>query len=281
VVPPEFSEAAFWKVVQPNVLPGPPSPMSYTTLVAIEKCPLSWSLLRACYTDFPADRGYPEKVGLATIAGQAVHVALERIAGAVANAGCRSTTGADVVPVLREMGGLTKVLRDASEDVCAKLWVNPRVRHRVGDLASALDRETPGLRERLQSLLGAVGTNIPSSTTEFAGAREPTPFPRGLPAGLHAEVTLRNTDLDWIGKADLITLSDCTCEIADFKTGMESDSHRLQVRIYALLWARDRRVNPNGRLATRLALIYRSSVVDVPAPTAPELVSILKLKTWC
>jgi hypothetical protein len=248
--------------------------MSYTTLEAIEKCPLSWSLLRASYTEFPTYNGYPEKVRLATIAGQAVHVALERITSAVAHAGCRSTTGADVVPVLREMGGLSKVLRDALEDVCAKLWVNPRVRHRVGDLASALDRETPGLRERLQALLGAVGTSISLATTEFAGAREPTPRPRGLSAGLHAEVTLRNAELDWLGKADLITISDHACEIADFKTGMESDSHILQVRIYALLWARDRRVNPNGRLATRLALIYRSSVVDVPAPTVPDLAAL-------
>jgi hypothetical protein len=69
----------------------------------------------------------------------------------------------------------------------------------------------------------------------------------------------------------LLTLSPDRCDITDFKTGEPADEHRFQVRTYALLWSRDKELNPTGRPAARLLLAYPSGDVFVPAPTDDEL----------
>jgi hypothetical protein len=89
--------------------------------------------------------------------------------------------------------------------------------------------------------------------------------------GTFAEVDLRPDNLPWYGRADLLILDDDRCEIVDFKSGRRSDGHLFQIRVYARLWARDRRVNPGGRLPTRLILAYTDGEVEVSAPTAEEL----------
>ncbi|HEX4076774.1 MAG TPA: PD-(D/E)XK nuclease family protein, partial [Candidatus Acidoferrales bacterium] len=74
-----------------------------------------------------------------------------------------------------------------------------------------------------------------------------------------------------MGIADYIGLSENSCEIIDFKSGSAEEDYALQIRLYALLWARDRRLNPEGRLANRLTLSYRTGAVDVPPPSKTEL----------
>jgi hypothetical protein len=61
----------------------------------------------------------------------------------------------------------------------------------------------------------------------------------------------------------LLSISEDDCAITDFKTGERSERHELQVRIYALLWARDNELNPSGRRATRLVLSYSQGEHDV------------------
>jgi hypothetical protein len=80
--------------------------------------------------------------------------------------------------------------------------------------------------------------------------------------------------LGWVGIADLLTLSTKLCEIRDFKTGISKQEHEFQLRVYALLWARDRELNPAARLADKLVLSYGERDVDVPAPTANALRSL-------
>ncbi len=89
--------------------------------------------------------------------------------------------------------------------------------------------------------------------------------------GFYAEVELRASALGWRGFSDLLTLSSARCEIRDFKTGAPKQEHEFQVRTYALLWARDRDLNPNRRLADRLVLSYDEGDTDVPAPSEEEV----------
>ena len=48
----------------------------------------------------------------------------------------------------------------------------------------------------------------------------------------------------------------------------------LELRIYALLWARDREVNPSGRLADQLVLSYNERDVEVLSPSIGGLCSL-------
>jgi len=92
--------------------------------------------------------------------------------------------------------------------------------------------------------------------------------------GSHAEVEIRSSQLGWRGIADLLTISTTTCEIRDFKTGIAREEHECQLRTYALLWARDRELNPHGRLSDRLVLSYQEGDVEVPAPNETLLRSL-------
>jgi hypothetical protein len=94
---------------------------------------------------------------------------------------------------------------------------------------------------------------------------------RPLPAGAYSEIELRAIEICWKGKVDLLVLSPERCEISDFKTGAHDEGHRFQILVYALLWSRDRELNPDGPRADRLVLRYNAEDVEVAAPTNPEL----------
>src|SRR5699024_4734559 len=47
-----------------------------------------------------------------------------------------------------------------------------------------------------------------------------------------------------------------------------------QLRLYALLWHRDRDLNPEQRLANRLSLIYPDGIEEVVPPSITELAQI-------
>jgi hypothetical protein len=81
-------------------------------------------------------------------------------------------------------------------------------------------------------------------------------------------------DPSWLGRVDLLTLSDNECRIVDYKTGAAHDSHEEQVRVYALLWSLDDALNPNGRLATELTVGYPDHDLVVEAPGQAELTAL-------
>ena len=106
--------------------------------------------------------------------------------------------------------------------------------------------------------------------TEASGSGEPRP----LGHGSHPEVMLRAQTMRWSGRADLLTCAPGATEIVDYKTGAPDDSHVEQLRIYALLWFRDRQVNPAARIASRLVVAYPVEDVVVEAPSEEELSSL-------
>ena len=72
-----------WRVQWPNDWPSAPSPMSYSTMRAIETCPLQRSLAHASYPEIWDRKGYPNRAYIGTVVGQVVHQALERITKAL------------------------------------------------------------------------------------------------------------------------------------------------------------------------------------------------------
>src|SRR5205085_3310082 len=70
---------------------------------------------------------------------------------------------------------------------------------------------------------------------------------------------------------DALTLSDASCELVDYKTGIPKPEHEEQIRLYSLLWARDAQLNPTGRTVDRLTLAYPTIDIAVEPPTGSQL----------
>jgi hypothetical protein len=274
-----------WTTRGPTEWPPPPKRMSYTTLRDIETCPLRWSLRQGTYPDAWSGTGYPPSPAGATIAGHVVHEALERIVRAVSAAREAQPAGRDaypntsdpmvlVVEALRALGGISAVLEGVIRETVHGWESNPRLRPRAKELASDLQRQLPALRPRVQHFLNRVDlpwVRPPVGSSAGAPGGDPQKdFARALAPGLYAEVPLINDELGWYGKADLLRVgADVACndsEIVDFKTGLPKPDHALQLRIYALLWAREKRHNPRGRRVRKLTVLYGSGPVEVPAP---------------
>jgi hypothetical protein len=272
-----------WTTQGPTSWPSLPARMSYTTLRDIEACPLRWALRQGEYAGLWTERGYPPSPAGATIAGHVVHVALERIVRAVAatryGLGDERDVGdgdpmALVVGALRSLGGISAVLEGVIRETVSGWESNPRLRPRVKELGNELQRQLPALRPRVQQYLNRVDlsrlTPRQASHRASSGEQEEGAV-RPLIPGLHAEVPLVNDEMGWYGKADLMRIAgeaeaQSGDEIVDFKTGLPKPDHAFQLRIYALLWAREVRRNPSGSRARKLTVLYGGGPVDVPPP---------------
>ena len=280
-----------WTTRGPDAWPSPPNRMSYTALRDIETCPLRWGLRHGEYAGLWSGVGYPPSPAGATIAGQVVHVTLERIVEAVGAA--REAQSGDeamgdpmilVVGALRALGGISAVLEGVIRETVDSWESNPRLQPRAKELASDLQRQLSVLRPRVQHFLNSVDLARIRPGRRDGGVSSRSDVPdnsaRPLAPGLYAEVPLVNDELGWYGKADLLRVSasaaaDDDSEIVDFKTGLPKPDHALQLRIYALLWAREKRRNPTGRRVRKLTVLYGSGPAEVPAPaTDAELESV-------
>ncbi len=265
------SLAPIWRVMEPAEWPAPPEQFSYSQFHELEQCPRRWALSRAMYPDVWGRGGYPPKVFPGTLVGSIVHNALEEIVPALARAGCTSMHDPRVVDVLRELGGIREVLNRQLHRVVQSVAENPRLGVKPEEWVHDLERHIPDMRVRVQSFLSRIELHpslaAVSERTWAAGMGDRRP----LGFGSHPEVDLFVAHLRWMGRADLINLSAHSCEILDFKTGEKKEEHLFQLRVYALLWARDVVVNPTGRLADQLTVSYSDRSVTFPAPSAMEL----------
>jgi PD-(D/E)XK nuclease superfamily len=261
-----MTESHFWTVAEPDVWPEPPERLSYSSFREITACPRRWALGNADYSKSLSVSEYPGRLRKRTIAGQVAHLALQRVAEVLHAAGCVSPNDANVSAALRRVGGISKVLEACGEELIGSHQEDPRAAPYLDQLQDDLVRRLPTLRQTVQGALQRIfGTSETPSEATSTHRRETGP----LGPGFHPEVNLAPSDLPWSGWADAIKLSSEQCEIIDYKTGGEDPAHAKQLRLYALLWARDRRLNPDARLATHLTIVYPgvSRTVDVPDVT--------------
>jgi hypothetical protein len=150
---------------------------------------------------------------------------------------------------------------------------------RLQALVATLTQRIGVLRLDVQAALG-ISWEGSWSTRLIADQGEPRRQPLGY--GRHSEVWLAPESIPVVGRADLIRLDEQECEIVDYKTGEPDASHSEQLLEYSLLWARDRVVNPSGRLATQLGIVYGAGLHRVPAPSLATLADIERaLKKRC
>ena len=260
---------AIWTVRRPRALGQAPEWMSFHFLTEAEQCPRSTALRHGNYPDLWNRSGYPRKPHLAALSGQIVHIVVRRIALELARGGCASLQEAKAVQILKDLGGYTKLIVQSTDAVLNSLVGNPRGEFVRDHITSRLRAHVAEIREQVQVLVARLRwqeETIPPSlldTPVMAPSNVPGLTRKPLGFGTHFEVELRDEQLGWKGIADLLSISEDDCAITDFKTGERSECHELQVRIYALLWARDNELNPSGRHATRLVLSYSQGEHDV------------------
>jgi hypothetical protein len=271
---PEDRLTEIWQVVEPSELPSPPRWMSFSALLEIEACPRRWSLNAALYPSIWDRRGYPRIPQGAAIEGTVVHSAIEIIATALTVNDCKSVNEERAITTLKTLGGFTAVVRTCIDTALKQYEGNPRAAARLESLKRQLDARAPELRSRVQrqiSRIKPIARNVLPSVASISPSGQ-TRLP--LSIGSHAEIELQSVELGWHGYVDLLSLSNTHSELRDFKTGAAKDQHELQLRIYALLWARDHQLNPDGALADRLILSYDDREIDIPAPNADLLSSL-------
>lgn len=264
----EMGQNPIWSIPAPSSWAPPPRHMTVSTLAEIETCPMRWALANATYENLWTGAGYPPRLQLSAVSGSIVHLALELVTRGLVRSECASVKDAAAVYVLKELGGYTHILNGCIEQVLERFSSNPRAMRTLESIRRSLIAQVPDMRSRVQMLLGRLELIGPT----YVGRRRAPPTEQSpLSLGAHPEVQLRNPELGWKGRADLVTIGNDRCEIVDVKTGAPSDSHGFQLWVYALLWNRDKVLNPTGRRADHLTLAYSTGNVAVKIPTETEL----------
>jgi hypothetical protein len=242
--------------------PALPDAWSYSSLTDAEVCPRRWSLARASYPEVWEHSGYPRKLHVAALTGDVIHGALEDFLRAWKSASTTASPRAAAVVALRELGGYTALIERSLVRRVKTLQDNPRMARRAEELQAQLAVKVPDMRQKVQGIISRLHLDAVSGHGEAGDNRGP------LSAGLHPEVDLVASALHFMGRADLIAVGPDGLTITDYKTGVADAGHGDQVRLYALLWQRDKERNPDGVLATKLTLAYSShdELLDAPGP---------------
>jgi len=264
-----------WRVSDPKAWPSAPTGMTFSLLSELEECPRRWALGHAEYPEIWIGPGYPPRMHLPILVGNLIHSAIETITRALAHEGCQSAYDAKAVEVMKNLGGYTNLIEICMQRALDPYKGNPRS-ERVFDLIrDSLYGRTAEIRSQVQTLLGRV--RLQGIQACSWGDQKPDPASRQrkpISFGIHPEIEMQAQDLGWRGRADLVILSESYCEIVDFKTGLRSNKHGFQMRVYALLWHKDKELNPTSRFANKLTLSYLDGDVDMPPPTRNDLTTL-------
>jgi hypothetical protein len=279
---PDHDVPITWHVVATSHWPAPPFWMAFYTLLEIEACPRRWALRTPDYPSLWDGHGYPQLPALPAIEGIIVHSAIDRITKAFADHGCSSVHDPSAIEALKRLGGYTALITDLTNDAMAHYRQNPRAQAVLDGIRRKLLARASELRSRIQRQVSHLdpGARRAKNTRSLHKTGAGNRFP--LTEGWYPEIELRSADLRWHGVVDLLTIAPDYCEIRDFKTGAAKEQDQVQVRIYALLWARDRELNPDSRLVNTLVLSYDDRQLHLNAPTADELTALeteLKART--
>ncbi|OBH94286.1 PD-(D/E)XK nuclease family protein [Mycobacterium sp. E2733] len=273
------SERRFVTAVEASDAILPPRPLfwSYSSLKEIESCPRQYMLSRASYPDLWSGHGYPPLPIAPAIMGDAVHGVLETVVKALVEAGCETSRAPGAIEVFKSLGGFTALIEQAVTTRLDLVKASPRVdAERCRRLRRELGDRVADARGQVQEYLSRAKFSAKPTDgavpAEGPAGQEPPAFGRRpVGAGAHAEVILADENLRLMGRVDLLVVDYGHAKIVDYKTGAEDPGHFEQLRLYALLWERDRVVNPTGVPATELTAAYPSHDVTMAAPTAVEL----------
>jgi PD-(D/E)XK nuclease superfamily len=264
-----------WTTRNPTELSDAPEWMSYHFLRDAERCPLAASLKHSWYRKLWDRRGYPNRPNVGAYVGIIVHAAAELIVESMVAAKVSSATDFRAMATLRTLGGYSKVLSSLIDDLIDEESGNPRFVQVGPSMLRSLKSKIPQMREVLQQLLATRNWQSDSTSAKRVAGRGTSHSFQGqrfpLSVGTHFEVSLKDRQLMWTGRLDVVVVSNDCCSISDLKTASPEAEHHEQMRVYAMLWNGDGELNPKQTPLSALELVYGSGLVQVPVPIAGEL----------
>jgi CRISPR/Cas system-associated exonuclease Cas4 (RecB family) len=268
---------AIWRTAKPSEQARAPEWMSFHVFKDAQRCPLSVTLQRSSYKELWDGFGYPTRPNAMAVTGIVVHEAAETIMRRLAQAGVASLMQPEAMGLLKDLGGFTKVLERAIDELFANHSNNPRFVQVRDDLLRTLRTKLPQMRATLQSLIvGHVWTSAPSvnpslltnarpSIDKYHSKREP------LELGTFVEVDLQDCQAKWRGRIDVLEVDDTGCAITDLKSGAVAQEHKDQLLVYAMLWSEDTDRNPTHLPVRYLRIVYVTGTVEVNIPSTGEM----------
>jgi len=262
----------FGTVVSPPVeWPTVPEKMSFSVLAEIESCAFRWGLTRGQYDGLWSGRGYPSKPNAMSIVGQVIHRAVEVVVKS-SQSETDDDFGKRILAALSGAGGLTKIIGRSLDDVLRQYAENPRAERLLDQYRTGRVTLPTSVRTTVQLLLRDVAAlRVPVKAPHISAEKTKTAARTRLRPGAYSEVVLSAKEFDWIGKIDLLVVTDDGAELEDIKTGAPKEAHKDQLVTYAWLWLRDQESNPDGQPYTRLTIRYPDKTVDVPLPSSSEI----------
>lgn len=259
-------------IENPVKWPSPPSRLSFSAFRSMEACPLRWGLMNAEYKADWCNKGkYPQKPSYAAICGSVVHRVIEVLIRECAAKGERDLT-AGVVGVLRDLGGLSVLVKDTLDDILASQNGN----HRAAALVRAFQQEKVTLpydiSARIKLTLRSLAMRafpVQEGSASVTTHNQPTST-GALAAGVYSEITL-DSGQKWMGKVDLLLIEENEVRIEEIKSGRPKPEDKEQIKVYAWLWWSDIERNPNRVLASQLAIQYPDQTINIDAPSASDL----------
>lgn len=215
----------YYRLTGPTEKAGPPEFYSPTALGSLRICVARWQLIHSTWGDLPRHPGTPNRH---RVAGAVIHDLLEAMFRQLGQAGGPPRGTAAFREAMRDLD-VRKVLAELLDRAASRWAQHPRTQ------GSPLALDPRDLLKRA----------FETFRRTYRPASAP-PRSRGSSAQLGAEVTLKDEALRLRGRVDLARAT----ELVEFKTGLPRQEHRRQLEMYALLWRRQRGVNPT------LSLVY-------------------------
>lgn len=236
--------------------PAAPAAWSFSAIAQASACPRQWALTRGEYPAIWDGYGYPPRPSKSALVGQVVHSCLEDVVAKFKELACTSALDPRAVDALRACGGYSALVHTAIDHVVAPMRENPRMSHRADELKNSLKRQISDLRSRVQTLVSNVelAPQHPGTPAEPSGASPSAGG--GIGPGSYTEIRLTARGLRMTGIADLLRVTQDSCQILDYKSGSEHEHHQTQLHIYQTLWTYDAARNPSRRPVDRLEVIY-------------------------
>lgn len=262
----------FYKITGPVEWTGPPKWFSYSSLTAIEKCPLQWQLANSKYShDLSA---FPARPAPAVVEGHIVHSILDKLFKALSLVGLPEFGTSEFRECVGNVDIKNTVAMLASEHE-EKITKHPRGNgFRLRSTRQQMTNQVIRLFKNQYSRVAPGKAKPIGLTTAAFNAKEhkgDTVNPLRLINIRNAltEFYLKAEDLSFSGIIDLVWKDGDQTVIVDFKTGGKEENHKKQVSYYAALWKK-----VTGQSPSRVEVRYPGEIVSL-AMSEPLLIEVV------
>jgi CRISPR/Cas system-associated exonuclease Cas4 (RecB family) len=232
-----MTERSIYRFVEPTRWATTPTTFSFSSLVAIEACPLQWQLLHSAYGDLPQ---FPVRPHPAAVEGEIVHEVLDLLFKRLALAGLPAIGSPEFSAQIARVN-VSQAVAERVSDYYGRVAARPRsggFRLRV-DTQQLVNRVIRLFRAEYPKATATVGAEPQSSPVLVTEALSGEALLSLLSMqGALSELHLSHPTLPFIGVIDLVRLAGDGVTVVDFKTGEPKSVHRQQLMLYAVLWWR-------------------------------------------